>query len=438
MLILAMSFSGSMVFLFILICIFCGKKILSSGWIYMMLKINLLFYCMPLPLLKSRYAYALSKLSDFSFIRSVSHYPMKKIIQIEKMGNISFEYKLYFLILWILWMIGSFFAFKKYSKQYHDSKFEKKNVIKDRNYLEIFEGVKRELKIRKKVTLICADDSMKIYTAGITEKYIIIPKDGIVNEDLYYIFKHELIHIKRADVIYRYIAMTALLIHWFNPLIYFYFYLFSIYCEQSCDAILVHNMEKAERRKYGELIINRALHEKKGKEQYQTYFSSSKKNLERRLQNMFKIKKAKTVVTICSFFISGVILFAGSLTVYAYEQPEVVIWKTDIPLGELEKGQVKQGFIDGVDIQFNNSETVIMREFIGEDGISYKVEEIENADKAIKSCSHSYVSGYYKQHIKYSDNSCKTDYYNADRCVKCENIVVKSYSHTETSTKCTH
>lgn len=438
MLILAMSFSGSMVFLFILICMFCGKKVLSSTWIYAMLKINLFFYCIPLPLFKTRYNYILSKLLDIPLIGNDSIYPMKNIIQIEKMGNISFDWKLYVFIVWIIWIIGLFASFIKHSKQYNDSKIEKKTVIKDRNYLEIFEEIKRELKIKKKVTLICVDDSIKIFTTGIAKKYIIIPKDGIESEDLYYIFKHELIHIKRSDVIYRYIAIFAILIHWFNPLIYFYFYMLSIYCEQSCDTMLIHNMEKPERKKYGELIINMALYEKKGKQQYRSYFSSSKKNIERRLKNMLKIEKTKTAVKICSLLVSGLILFAGSLTVYAYEQPKVVTWQTESHLEELEREQVEQGFINSADIQFDNSETIIVREFIGEDGISYKLEDLGNTSKTQILCSHSFVSGYYKQHVKYSNNSCKTDYYNADRCVKCGDIVVKSYSHTETSTKCTH
>ncbi len=32
----------------------------------------------------------------------------------------------------------------------------------------------------------------------------------------------------------------------------------SVYCEQSCDAILVQDLDKAARKRYGELIINMA------------------------------------------------------------------------------------------------------------------------------------------------------------------------------------
>lgn len=404
-----------------------------------MLKINLFFYCMPLPLFKSRYNYALSKLLNIPLMESGLIYPMKNVIQIEQMGNISFDYKLYILVVWIIWVVGLLLSFIIHTKQYNESQIKKKSVIKDRDYLEIFEKVKRELNIRKEVTLIFADDSlMKICTTGIFKKYIILPEDGISSEDLYYIFKHELIHIKRADIIYRSIAIFALLIHWFNPLIYFYFYMLSVYCEQSCDSILVQNMGKTERKKYGELIINMALHERKGKQRYQTYFSGSKKIFEKRLKNLLKIEKPKITAKLCSFLVSGGILFAGSLTVYAYEPPRVVTWQTEPRLDVLEKGQVEQCFINGADIQYNYSETVIVRAFIGEDGVSYNLDELGNTSKTKMYCLHSYVSGYYTHHVRYSDNACKTDYYNADRCAKCGDIIVNSYSHTETSTKCTH
>lgn len=436
MLILAMSYSGSMFFLILLICIFCGKKILSSTWIYAMLKINLLFYCIPLPLLKNRYYYFFSQMME---IPSAVHnfiYPMKNIIQISKTGNQFWNWKLPVLVIWFIWGAGLFFLFIRYFKQYNAFKNIKMFVIEDSNYLDIFERTKRELGVRRKVLLICAKDEAVIYTAGIFKKYIIIPIDGIESKNLYYIFKHELIHIKREDIIYKYIALLALVIHWFNPFIYFYFYLLSIYCEQSCDAALVYCMEKDERKLYGELLIKIASYKKKG-EEFQNYFSS-KRNIGRRLENIYKVKKAKKIIKVCSFFISGIILFAGSLTVFAYEQPGVVIWQVESNLGETKSGQVERGFINHADIKFNNSEAITVREFIGEDGTSYKLGEEGNYGKGKKICSHSFISGYYKEHVKYSDNSCRTDYYNADRCGKCGEVVIKNYSHTETSTRCTH
>lgn len=44
MLILAMTYSGSVVFLAILLCAILGKRVVSTTWVYRMLRLNLIFF----------------------------------------------------------------------------------------------------------------------------------------------------------------------------------------------------------------------------------------------------------------------------------------------------------------------------------------------------------------------------------------------------------
>lgn len=437
MLILAMSISGTIVFLSILICILGGKKVLSSIWIYNMLKMDLLFFCIPLPLFKSEYCHIISEVLRIPIVQNKLVYPIKNVIEISKEGDIFFDWEIYIVFIWIIWIAGFLFLYARHLVRYNNFKDEEKTIIQNMDYIRIFEDVKQELGINKEITLICADNLMTIYTAGITKKYIVIPSRGVTSEKMYYIFKHELIHIKRADIFFKYIAIFVMLIHWFNPLIYLYFYVMCIYCEKSCDAVLVCNLGKEERKKYGELIIDMALYEGKRKRQF-AYFSSSKKIIEGRLKNMLKVKKVNKFIKLCSFFIGVFILFAGSLTVYAYEPPKIVTWQTESNSERLEDGQIEREFVSSTSINFSEENGIVIKEFVGENGSYHRVSELESTNSSRIFCIHSYVDGYYKEHIKYSDNSCKTDYYNAERCEKCGDIVLKSYSHTETSTKCTH
>ena len=55
MLILAMTFSGSVVFLAILLCAVLGKRVCSPAWVYNMLKLDLIFFCLPLPIYNSKF-----------------------------------------------------------------------------------------------------------------------------------------------------------------------------------------------------------------------------------------------------------------------------------------------------------------------------------------------------------------------------------------------
>lgn len=441
MLILAMSLSGSIVFLAILGCMVCGKKVLSSTWIYNMLKINLLFFCFPLPLFKSEYSRILSEVLRIPFSQDFTEntmvYPMKNVIEISKNGEISFDWELYIVVIWIVWIVGlSFFCLKHWSRYSH-FKSKEKIIIQNGNYSKILENVKHELGIKREISLVCADDLMTIYTAGIFKKYIVVPSGGVTSENLYYIFKHELIHIKRRDIIFKYIAILAMLIHWFNPFIYLYFYVLCIYCEQSCDSVLVRNLGKTERKKYAELVIKMALYEGKKKHLF-AYFSSNKRIIEGRIKNMLNIKKVNKFIKIASFCLAAVILFGGSLTVYAYEPPKIVKWEIESRTEPSEDGETEREFVNSSVIKFSVGSEAVIEEFIGADGSYYRIVGIENINSTKIVCAHSYVSGYYKKHIKDADNSCKTDYYHAERCEKCGNIVLKEYSHTETSTMCTH
>ena len=48
------------------------------------------------------------------------------------------------------------------------------------------------------------------------------------------------------------------------------------------------------------------------------------------------------------------------------------------------------------------------------------------------------VDGYFYTHEKLSSGGCKMVYYTAQRCKKCGYLANAVYSHTVTSTKCTH
>ena len=53
-------------------------------------------------------------------------------------------------------------------------------------------------------------------------------------------------------------------------------------------------------------------------------------------------------------------------------------------------------------------------------------------------CTHSMVDGTFFTHAKNSSGGCTVKVYTCQRCKKCGYLANKKYSHTITSTKCTH
>ncbi len=437
MLILAMTFSGSIVFCTIFLCSVLGSKLLSPAWVYNMLKINLIFFCIPLPVYSAIYRNRLLDILGVPAQQPVRRILSGYFIGIDKGGKVHLDFSNYIIAVWAVWMCGLLALFIRNMCKYRKEKTLKANPPMNRlDYLAVFDKVKKELGIKKGVTLLCADAVKTVCTMGVFRKYVIVPERGMTKEEIYYSLKHELIHVKRADVAWRYIGLSAVLLHWFNPLAYLFFYTMSVYCEQSCDAILVQNLDRAARKKYGELIINMSRKDEFGRWEYQTNLCGSKKIMRWRLSNMMENRKKNRVKTAASLLLGAMVLFGGSLTVCAYEEPPIME-NVDATVFEMRQDG-DEIFVVADEIRYSEEEVLDFTEFVGEDGVSYRLSEMPDSNIERVGCTHSYASGYVGYHCKNADGSCKTDYYYADYCSKCGHVVEKGYSHTVTYTRCTH
>ena len=438
MLILAMSLSGSLIFFAIVLCAVLGKRVISPGWVYSKLRLDLLFFCLPFPKYNSGYKYGLLRILGIRQQWDMNDIATMNFIGIEEGGRLHINFQTYIIAMWFVWVCGLLLAGAKNLWKYREAKAAVENPqVSQSNYLEIFERVKREVGIKKRIVLLCADEVETVCTMGVFRKYVIIPERGLTEEEIYYSLKHELIHVKRADVAWRYLSLLAVLLHWFNPLVYLFFYAMSVYCEQSCDAILVQDLDKAARKRYGELIINMAQDDGEGRWKYRTYLGGSKKMIKWRLIKMMESRKRNRLERMVSLLLGVAILFGGSLSVCAYENPQV-IRDADAVMFEALQDEKGTWGVTTEEIQFSEEEVLDFVEFLGDDGISYNLSELQNGGTERAGCIHSYVKGYVTYHYKYSSGGCKIDYYSADVCERCGEVIMKDYSHTVTSTKCTH
>ncbi len=73
--------------------------------------------------------------------------------------------------------------------------------------------------------------------SGIWRPKIILPAYFDIRDEevLYHVMIHELVHIKRWDMLTKMISMIAVCIHWFNPLVWLAFYLSDKDMESACD-----------------------------------------------------------------------------------------------------------------------------------------------------------------------------------------------------------
>lgn len=438
MLILAMTFSGSVVFLAILLCAVLGKRVCSPAWVYNMLKLDLIFFCLPLPIYNSGYKYLVSNILGIPRRWDIADIATVNFIAIEEGGGFHINFQTYIIVIWAVWVCGLLLAIiRNWHKQCEVKALKGNQPVSRSDYLAVFDRVEREVGIRGSITLLCADDVKTVCTIGVFRKYVIVPERGLTEEEIYYSLKHELIHAKRADVAWKYVSLFAVLLHWFNPLAYLYLYTMSVYCERSCDAILVQNLDKAARKRYGKLIIDMAQEDEAGKRKYQTSLSGSKKMIERRLINMLESGKRNKIERLASLLLGAAIMFGGSLTVCAYENPRV-IRDADAAIFEApQDAQVTLTYAAEA-IRYSEEGRLDFMEFVGDDGTCINLSEQQSNNIERAGCVHNFVNGYVKLHYKNPDGSCRTDYYLADICEKCGEVRMKGYAYTETLAKCTH
>ena len=95
------------------------------------------------------------------------------------------------------------------------------------------------------------------FVLGIFRPCIYLPST-LSEKEQGYIILHEKTHIKRGDHIIKLIAYFALMIHWFNPLIWVVFKLAEKDMEMSCDEAVIKKRGESIRADYSALLLNLA------------------------------------------------------------------------------------------------------------------------------------------------------------------------------------
>jgi len=143
-----------------------------------------------------------------------------------------------------------------------------------------------------KDNIYCSDKLLSPAVYGILKPKIMLPTN--FNEaNLEYIIRHEQIHIRRLDNLWRLIAIITACIHWFNPLVWILLKYFFIDMELACDAGVLKNLDGGSKKKYAEALLSCSL----GKNHYASAFRSTKTKL--RIERILSYKKLTFLSGLC-------------------------------------------------------------------------------------------------------------------------------------------
>ena len=95
------------------------------------------------------------------------------------------------------------------------------------------------------------------FVMGITRPKIYIPST-LAEAEREYIILHEQTHVRRLDHIWKIVAFFALVVHWFNPLVWLAYVLFIRDMEMSCDESVMKSMDTDIRGEYSASLLSLA------------------------------------------------------------------------------------------------------------------------------------------------------------------------------------
>ncbi|MBP3705192.1 MAG: hypothetical protein J6I98_06630, partial [Clostridia bacterium] len=108
------------------------------------------------------------------------------------------------------------------------------------------------VEVEKRVYL--ADNLQTPFVLGLFRPRICLPS-ALTEAEQDYILRHERMHIRRGDHIWKLLAFLALALHWFNPVVWLGFRLFVRDMETACDERVLSTMDENARADYAALLL---------------------------------------------------------------------------------------------------------------------------------------------------------------------------------------
>ena len=217
--------------------------------------------------------------------------------------------------LWLsVWALGAVLSFGLTVLAYLNF------TLRLRHKLHRPDGLPRELYASipgRKPALFCTDAIRTPLMFGLCSPKIVLPEQEYDEELLFNILRHELMHFRRFDTLYKWIAVAILSAHWFNPLSWFIRKELNRACELSCDEMLLRSMDRQARQNYGETLLSMAASASMPAGVVATTFATEKRNLKERLEQImeFKQNKRKMIASLLAFvLLASCAVFAGPVS----------------------------------------------------------------------------------------------------------------------------
>ena len=162
---------------------------------------------------------------------------------------------------------------------------------------------REEYRLFRPLAIVRSDKVSSPASIGILRPRIIFPQVmDLDNEQLVrYILVHEYVHIRRFDTLWKLLALCAVCVHWFNPLVWVMLVLLNRDLELSCDEMVLRHFGGTERASYAHSLIDMA---ERGRPFSFMHSYFSKNAAEERIIAIMKYKKTSLLAVVLALVLT--------------------------------------------------------------------------------------------------------------------------------------
>ncbi len=123
-------------------------------------------------------------------------------------------------------------------------------------------------------------------------------------QEIDHVIAHEQAHIKRLDHLWKPLGFLVLTLHWFNPLLWFCYFLFVRDIEMACDEKVIRSLENETRADYTQALVNCSV---KHHSLAACPLAFGEISVKERVKKIMNYKKPTTWIIICAVVVCAVV-----------------------------------------------------------------------------------------------------------------------------------
>ena len=148
---------------------------------------------------------------------------------------------------------------------------------------------------------------------GFLRPAVLLPHENYPEQELRFILRHELTHIKQRDIWLRLLLLAANALHWFNPLVYRMRHTACADMEFVCDNLVLAGDTFEQRRAYSETILSSIKTKNNRRRSLTTQIYGGVHAMKKRIRNILEPVPpcrgigAASVILLCTVFLGSLI-----------------------------------------------------------------------------------------------------------------------------------